>query len=238
MTDTFNDRVRAAVTQSERAASTCRAIAFDTGHLVNGIRALGRLTVEDPEDSELRKPSALHGDHIPQPADAIKELERLVVVLLGHAGVWDNEATSYAELLEPEDDSDSQRTVVAGAGLAGGLGGASVSVEIADPGVRLIAEKRAGHAAKGHTAVHDAGHTKGELATAAACYAIPATSREVGVQTYKDRGRTVQRGIPITWPWDPSDWNPNKTDRIDELAVAGSLIAAEITRLLNEGGAA
>lgn len=107
-----------------------------------------------------------------------------------------------------------------------------VGIEIADPGVKLIAEKRAGHEAKGYTALHDAAHSNGELAIAAACYATPPDAREYGVQTYKEHGRTTQRGIPISWPWGPIDWHPKRTDRIGELAVAGSLIAAEIGRLL------
>lgn len=61
-----------------------------------------------------------------------------------------------------------------------------------------------------------------ELACAAICYAI----------SPKDRGGE----IPYLWPWDPHWWKPGLEEsvlgRVQELAKAGALIAAEIDRQL------
>lgn len=101
-------------------------------------------------------------------------------------------------------------------------------------GVSLIAaERRRQVTEEGWTPEHDAGHTTGELARAAACYAQPAEAREL-------RGRaanvSASRGawyedIPDDWPWHPGYWKPRPDDRVHELVKAGALIAAEIDRL-------
>jgi hypothetical protein len=74
---------------------------------------------------------------------------------------------------------------------------------------------------EGWTAEHDDAHVDGDLAIAAACYAMPP-------------GRRWRRdpGPPALWPWSPGWWKPTPSDRIRELAKAGALIAAEIDRLL------
>ena len=65
----------------------------------------------------------------------------------------------------------------------------------------------------------------GELAIAAMCYASPS---DTGPFRFF-RGKTC----PAVWPWDASSWKPSltKEGRIQELAKAGALIAAEIDRL-------
>ena len=62
---------------------------------------------------------------------------------------------------------------------------------------------------------HDDNHTFGELARAAACYAMPP---DIGMRTER-------------WPWDFGFWKPTPNDRIRELVKAGALIVAEIERL-------
>jgi len=66
---------------------------------------------------------------------------------------------------------------------------------------------------EGWTPEHDAQHADGELAKAAACYAL-ATAKINGC---------------VMWPWDWSWWKP-KTRRRD-LVRAAALIIAEIERL-------
>ncbi len=83
-------------------------------------------------------------------------------------------------------------------------------------GIELIAEKRARHPAKGWTAEHDDKHTHAEIAINAALLVVRGTDAEV----------TIHSECP--------DWGLDalhEGDRIDQLAVAGSLIAAEIDRL-------
>lgn len=95
-------------------------------------------------------------------------------------------------------------------------------------GAGLIAAERARQrSAEGYDDAHDDAHTTGEIASAAACYAIPL-------------GFMVERGTfgssigepPLGWPWEPAAWKPSADDRIRELVKAGALIAAEIDRLL------
>lgn len=90
-------------------------------------------------------------------------------------------------------------------------------------GADLIAEERKRHeAVEGWASSHDDEHIFGEMAKAAACYAIPNDER---------RGLIHFRNI---WPieWDPKYWKPSPDDRVKELIKAGALIAAEIDRLL------
>ncbi len=81
-------------------------------------------------------------------------------------------------------------------------------------GVELIKRERERQmAAEGWSASHDDGHRRGELARAAACYAL--------------------EGLNVTgrprWPWSVDWWKPK--DQIRNLVRAGALIAAEIDRL-------
>jgi len=78
-------------------------------------------------------------------------------------------------------------------------------------GIDLIAAERQRQInVEGWTPEHDDGHTQGELARAAAVYAVP--------DLHDD-----------WWPWDDGWYRPG--DPIRELVKAGALIAAEIDRL-------
>lgn len=82
-------------------------------------------------------------------------------------------------------------------------------------GVELIAAERERQVTEEDwTPQHDDAHTRGQLAKAAACYAIHAN------------GGTVSRR---DWPWEGEWWKPS--DPIRSLTKAGALIAAEIDRL-------
>lgn len=73
---------------------------------------------------------------------------------------------------------------------------------------------------EGWSAQHDWAHDGGELAVAAACYALA-------------HGDTESTGVPSTWPFEASWWKPSD-DPIRNLEKAGALIAAEIDRLNSE----
>ena len=91
-------------------------------------------------------------------------------------------------------------------------------------GVALIENERARQInSEGWTPEHDDTHIYGELALAAACYAV---AQDVRDSTDGDEPADF-------WPrsWDESWWKPTPDDRIKELAKAGALIAAEIDRL-------
>ena len=93
----------------------------------------------------------------------------------------------------------------------------------AKKGVELIAAERERQIREeGYTEEQDAKNNQlGELALAAACYALPEGSTN----------------IMNLWPWDADDYKPSGSrdgePRIHELANAGALIAAEIDRLQN-----
>lgn len=86
-------------------------------------------------------------------------------------------------------------------------------------GVDLITDERQRQiTAEGWTPEHDAVHTDGSIAMAAACYALPDNER---------------RKYQLSWPqsWGNNWWKPTPNDRVKELVKAGALIAAEIDRI-------
>lgn len=94
--------------------------------------------------------------------------------------------------------------------LSSALQSATASRAIAD----VSAERRRQVEGEGWTAAHDDQHTHGDLAQAAACYAIYASGRSVP---------------PDLWPWAMEWWKPK--DRRRDLVRAAALVIAEIDRL-------
>ena len=96
----------------------------------------------------------------------------------------------------------------------------------------VLAERERQQSAEGWTADHDAGeHQDGDLARAAACYAVSATCA--------DENQLVFGGHPVIsrlWPWDFSWWKRSTPRR--DLVKAGALILAEIERMDREALAA
>lgn len=73
---------------------------------------------------------------------------------------------------------------------------------------------------EGWTREHDAEHCHAELATAAVCYVLCATS---GFSAEEYAG-----DVPSAWPWDPKWWKPKGYRR--DLVRAAALLIAEIER--------
>lgn len=86
----------------------------------------------------------------------------------------------------------------------------------------VIAERRRQVEVEDFDASHDDMATKGQLATAAACYAFQA-----GARGRRYPGDPEPIGI---WPWDREWWKPS-TDHRRNLIKAAALIIAEIERL-------
>lgn len=84
-------------------------------------------------------------------------------------------------------------------------------------GIKAIAEERKKQRLTYHED-HDDDHKDGEIANAAACYALSPSFRE----------KYMKDGVPEMWPFEKESWKPG--DRIKELSKAGALIAAEIER--------
>jgi transcription elongation factor Elf1 len=77
---------------------------------------------------------------------------------------------------------------------------------------------------------HDNEHVHGELANAAASYAMEPEVRDAIIKI----GPEPLDNVPLTWPFGEEWWKPTPNDRIRELTKAGALIAAEIDRLLDK----
>lgn len=77
----------------------------------------------------------------------------------------------------------------------------------------VLAERQRQISAEGYSPDHDDEHVHGELAAAAASYALVWPAGE----------------LPLMWPWDPEHWKPR--DELTNLARAGALIQAEMERL-------
>lgn len=82
----------------------------------------------------------------------------------------------------------------------------------------VVAERRRQIEAEGWTAGHDDEHNGGQMACAAACYAINSAVPLVG---------TV--ATARYWPWDMDWWKPSTPRR--DLVKAAALIVAEIERI-------
>lgn len=83
---------------------------------------------------------------------------------------------------------------------------------------------------EGFSTGHDDEHDEGELARAAACYALPVFHR--GMKSW------TGTMLGSLWPFEGKWWKPTPDDRVRELVKAGALISAEIDRLLREKGGA
>lgn len=89
-------------------------------------------------------------------------------------------------------------------------------------GLRAIAAERQRQVSdEGWTPAHDDAHSNGELAAAAACYAVG--------RLIIEGGPTLFDNITRLWPWSADWWKP--TNRRRDLVKAGALILAEIDRL-------
>ncbi|HGY2559336.1 TPA: hypothetical protein ACNVWL_005261 [Pseudomonas aeruginosa] len=92
------------------------------------------------------------------------------------------------------------------------------------------AERRRQIEAEGWTPEHDDAHSHGEMARAAACYALAGSSAP--------NDGTAALLVSLAWPWDEQWWKPTTTRR--DLVKACALGLAEIERLdraaSSEGG--
>lgn len=94
---------------------------------------------------------------------------------------------------------------------------------------------------EGWSLAHDDEHGDGELATAAACYALEPSERamEGGHWTYGGRDPELSKWVgsrPQLWPWRADWWRPSSRRR--DLIKAAALIVAEIERLDRLAGSA
>lgn len=94
-------------------------------------------------------------------------------------------------------------------------------IEITHAAFDVLRERLRQKEVEGWTAEHDDQHDGGELAEAAACYALASADPE--------GADCPLVALGAFWPWDPKWWKPGNRRRM--LIKAGALILAEIERL-------
>jgi hypothetical protein len=95
---------------------------------------------------------------------------------------------------------------------------------------RIAAERKRQIEEEGWTAKHDDQWKNGELADAAACYALSAKDRDLDVMVCD----SIQYLLNRLWPF-IFEFKPTPNNRIRELEKSGAFAAAEIDRLLRKG---
>lgn len=86
---------------------------------------------------------------------------------------------------------------------------------------------------EGWTPEHDDTHADGEMARAAAAYALFAGQPH----RFSELAKSIRSALAWLWPWSAEWWKPSTSDRRN-LVKAGALILAELERLdrAAEGG--
>lgn len=100
------------------------------------------------------------------------------------------------------------------------------TVTLTDAVRDMLAERARQVSAEGWTPEHDDAHDNGEMARAAACYAMQVALDNIGTPGLADATKHMIREM---WPWSRNWWKP--TDPRRDLVKAGALILAEIERL-------
>jgi hypothetical protein len=90
----------------------------------------------------------------------------------------------------------------------------------------VLAERRRQIEVEGWAPEHDDGHHAGEMAAAAAAYALFTTTSRVPFSLSK----AIRDALPWIWRWDAKWFKPSGDSRRD-LVKAGALLIAEIERL-------
>ncbi|EPY8485824.1 hypothetical protein ACXG99_000308 [Pseudomonas aeruginosa] len=93
--------------------------------------------------------------------------------------------------------------------------------EVPQAWLDVQAERRRQITAEGWTPEHDDAHSHGEMARAAACYALAGSSAP--------NDGTAALLVSLAWPWDEQWWKPSTARR--DLVKACALALAEIERL-------
>lgn len=96
----------------------------------------------------------------------------------------------------------------------------------------IAAERERQQSEEGWTPEHDDQHVAGEMAVAAACYALPSREREQGYNATPGCNHyTEVTRFDKLWPWDRKWWKPTPKDRKREIIKACALLVAEYERL-------
>lgn len=147
--------------------------------------------------------------------DAWEELKLAATPLLAALEEKDQEIARLLELVDKYTDYGTQQRLRAEA----------AEQRLQQPALAdVMAERQRQVSAEGWTSGHDDTHVNGELALAAAEYAIQAA-----VAPWDDDVEYTDHESGNYWPWEVTCWKPTNQRR--DLVKAGALILAEIDRL-------
>ncbi|HGN0536602.1 TPA: hypothetical protein ACKRLH_001837 [Pseudomonas aeruginosa] len=133
----------------------------------------------------------------------------------------DEEAESHWEAIMAYSDFRTSDALFHAAELLAAAPGKSVPQAWLD----VQAERRRQIEAEGWTPEHDDAHSHGQMARAAACYALAGSSAP--------NDGTAALLVSLAWPWDEQWWKPTSARR--DLVKACALALAEIERLDRAG---
>lgn len=99
--------------------------------------------------------------------------------------------------------------------------------------IDITAERERQITKEGWDFEHDDRHTDGELATAAACYAMAGGADKSNYRLLREKPPSFTsdriRFLKWLWPWSMEWWKPTTQRR--DLVIAAALIVAEIERI-------
>lgn len=105
----------------------------------------------------------------------------------------------------------------------------------AGPGAAaIVAERIRQREVEGWTSEHDDEHAEGEMAIAAACYAVNGLSQDrngTPLRLFQRQKHAVGCDFCDIWPWDLAWDKRSKHPRDRSVAIAGALLAAELDRI-------
>ncbi|WP_259364452.1 hypothetical protein [Pseudomonas aeruginosa] len=133
-------------------------------------------------------------------------------------------AECLENVCEDEEDVDVREDVADGRVVAADIAhmlAAAPGKEVPQAWLDVQAERRRQIEAEGWTPEHDDAHSHGEMARAAACYALAGSSAP--------NDGTAALLVSLAWPWDEQWWKPSTARR--DMVKACALGLAEIERL-------
>lgn len=176
----------------------------------------------EAEAQALREQVARSEQHRNDQADLIVSLRTEVAALRARVAIVpDGYALVPVEpLLNMMSDKDHDTRITAERQLLSILA-AAPGKEVPQAWIDVQEERRRQITAEGWTPEHDDEHDNGEMARAAACYALAGSSAP--------NDGTAALLVSLAWPWDQQWWKPTSARR--DLVKACALALAEIERL-------
>ncbi|MGC3680140.1 hypothetical protein ACPTHG_08280 [Pseudomonas aeruginosa] len=219
--------------KAERDAALARVAGLELGIA----RIAGDFLPDNSGQAELaldEMRQALHELLAAAPTQAQHSVPEKVRTLLSRAQCEiEHLAECLENVCEDEEDFDVREDVADGRVVAADIAhmlAAAPDKEVPQAWLDVQAERRRQVEAEGWTPEHDDEHSHGQMARAAACYALAGSSAP--------NDGTAALLVSLAWPWDQQWWKPTSARR--DLVKACALALAEIERLdraaANQGG--